>query len=317
VQTGEVLAMVNQPSFNPNDRSQYEVSRYRNRAVTDIIEPGSSIKPFILAAALGSGRYRPNTIVDTSPGSVRVGIKTITDKHNLGAVDLSTILARSSNVGMAKIALSLEPEQIHATLTRLGFGQVTASGFPGESAGLLSGASHWRPIGIATLAYGYGLSVTPLQLAQAYATIGSFGVRRPITFRHVEGPVPGERALEEPVARDLIGLLEHVVSKEGTGIKATVPGYQVAGKTGTAWKASGGGYSQNRYTAVFAGVVPASRPRLAAIVLIDEPSGSLYYGGDVAAPVFASVMSGALRLMGVAPDDLSEVESATIVQATP
>jgi cell division protein FtsI (penicillin-binding protein 3) len=161
------------------------------------------------------------------------------------------------------------------------------------------------------------LSVTPLQLAQAYATIGSFGVRRPITFRHVEGPVPGERALEEPVARDLIGLLEHVVSKEGTGIKATVPGYQVAGKTGTAWKASGGGYSQNRYTAVFAGVVPASRPRLAAIVLIDEPSGNLYYGGDVAAPVFASVMSGALRLMGVAPDDLSGVESATVVQATP
>jgi cell division protein FtsI (penicillin-binding protein 3) len=317
VQTGEVLAMVNQPSFNPNDRSQYEVSRYRNRAVTDIIEPGSSIKPFILAAALDSGRYRPNTVVDTSPGSVRVGIKTITDKHNLGAVDLSTILARSSNVGMAKIALSLEPEQIHTTLTRLGFGQVTASGFPGESAGLLSGASHWRPIGIATLAYGYGLSVTPLQLAQAYATIGSFGMRRPITFRHVEGPVPGERALEEPVARDLIGLLEHVVSKEGTGIKATVPGYQVAGKTGTAWKASGGGYSQNRYTAVFAGVVPASRPRLAAIVLIDEPSGNLYYGGDVAAPVFASVMSGALRLMGVAPDDLSGVESATVVQATP
>jgi cell division protein FtsI (penicillin-binding protein 3) len=317
VQTGEVLAMVNQPSFNPNDRAQYDVARYRNRAVTDIIEPGSSIKPFILAAALGSGRYHPDTRIDTSPGSFRVGIKTITDKHNLGQVDLNTILAKSSNVGMAKIALSLEPEQIHTTLTRLGFGQVTASGFPGESAGLLSSASHWRPIGVATLAYGYGLSVTPLQLAQAYATIGAFGIRRPITFHHLEGPVPGERAIAEPVARDLIGLLEHVVSPDGTGIKASVPGYIVAGKTGTAWKAAGGSYSTHRYTSVFAGVVPASRPRLAAIVVIDEPSGNLFYGGDVAAPVFSSVMSGALRLMGVAPDDLSDVSTATVVQAAP
>jgi cell division protein FtsI (penicillin-binding protein 3) len=317
VQTGEILAMVNQPSFNPNDRAQYDVARYRNRAVTDIIEPGSSIKPFVLAAALGSGRFRPGTLVDTSPGSVRVGVKTITDKHNLGRIDLTTILAKSSNVGMARIALELEPQQIHDTLTGLGFGQVTASGFPGESAGLLSGAAHWRPIGIATLAYGYGLSVTPLQLAQAYATIGSFGIRRPITFRHVEGPVAGERAIAEPVSRDLIELLEHVVGPDGTGAKASVPGYQVAGKTGTAWKAAAGGYSQHRYTSVFAGLVPASRPRLAAVVLIDEPSGDLYYGGDVAAPVFASVMSGALRLMGVAPDDLSRVETATVVQASP
>ena len=317
VQTGEVLAMVNQPSFNPNDRAQYDVARYRNRAVTDIVEPGSSIKPFIVAAGLRSGRYRTDSIIDTSPGSMRVGIKTITDKHNLGAVGLTTILARSSNVGMAKIALSLEPELIHSTLTALGFGQVTASGFPGESAGLLSGAAHWRPIGIATLSYGYGMSVTPLQLAQAYATIGSFGLRRPVTFRRVDGPVPGERALEQNVSRDLIGLLEHVVSPDGTGIKANVPGYRVAGKTGTAWKAVGGSYSQHRYTAVFAGLVPATRPRLAAIVLIDEPSGSLYYGGDVAAPVFAAVMSGALRLMGVAPDDLSRVAPATVVQARP
>ena len=317
VQTGEVLAMVNQPSFNPNDRSQYDVARYRNRAVTDIIEPGSSIKPFIMAAALRSGRYRPGSIVDTSPGSVQVGIKKITDKHNLGQASLTTILAKSSNVGMAKIALSLEPKQIHDTLTGLGFGQVTASGFPGESAGLLSAASHWRPIGIATLSYGYGMSVTPLQLAQAYATIGSFGIRRPVTFRRVTGPVPGERALEQEVSRDMIGLLEHVVSPDGTGVKANVPGYRVAGKTGTAWKAAAGGYSTNRYSSVFAGLVPASRPRLAVVVLIDEPSGSLFYGGDVAAPVFSAVMSGALRLMGVAPDDLSQVEPATVVQATP
>ena len=317
VQTGEVLAMVNQPSFNPNDRSQYDVARYRNRAVTDIIEPGSSIKPFVLAAALGSGRYRADTVVDTSPGYFQVGVKTIQDKHNLGAVDLTTILARSSNVGMAKIALSLEPKQMRDTLTDLGFGQVTASGFPGESAGLLSPATHWRPIGIATMAYGYGLSVTPLQLAQAYATIGAYGVRRPVTFRRVGSPAPGERALSEAVSRDLVSLLERVVSPDGTGIKANVPGYRVAGKTGTAWKATAGGYSQNRYTAVFAGLVPASRPRLAALVLIDEPSGAQYYGGDVAAPVFAAVMSGALRLMGVAPDDLGRAPSTTVVQATP
>jgi cell division protein FtsI (penicillin-binding protein 3) len=317
VQTGEVLAMVNQPSFNPNDRSQYEVARYRNRAVTDIIEPGSSIKPFILAAALRSGRYRPETVVDTSPGSFRVGVKNITDKHNLGAVNLRTILAKSSNVGMAKVALSLPPQEIHETLTGLGFGQVTASGFPGESAGLLSSATHWREIGIATMAYGYGLSVTPLQLAQAYATIGSFGLRRPVTFRHVDGPVPGERVLAQPVSRDMIGLLEAVVGPDGTGRKAEVPGYRVAGKTGTAWKAVNGGYSTDRYTAVFAGLVPATRPRLAAVVLIDEPTGSLYYGGDVAAPVFASVMSGALRLMGVAPDEMNDVAPATVVQAAP
>jgi len=315
VQTGEVLAMVNQPSFNPNDRSQYDVARYRNRAVTDIIEPGSSIKPFVLAAALDSGKYRRDSFVDTA--SFQVGIKTIDDKHELGTADLATILARSSNTGMARIALSLERDQIHRTLTALGFGQVSASGFPGESAGLLSAAGHWRPIAVATIAYGYGLSVTPLQLAQAYATVGAYGLHRPVTFERVDGPPAGERALVEKVSRDLIGLLEGVVAPDGTGIKARVPGYRVAGKTGTAWKAAGGGYSEHRYTAVFAGLVPASRPRLAALVLIDEPTGTEYYGGDVAAPVFAAVMSGALRLMGVAPDDLSGVAPATVVQAAP
>jgi cell division protein FtsI (penicillin-binding protein 3) len=318
VHTGEVLAMVNQPSFNPNDRAQYEVARYRNRAVTDIIEPGSSIKPFVLAAALESGRYRTDTIIDTAPGSMRVGARTIQDKRNLGAANLSVILARSSNVGMAKIALSLEREQLHRVLRDFGFGAVTASGFPGESAGLLSSHAQWRPIGVATLSYGYGMSSTPLQLAQAYATIGALGVRRPVTFRKVDGPVPGERVLGEKVSRDLVSLLEGVVTPDGTGLKATVPGYRVAGKTGTAWKAAAGGYSQDKYLAVFAGVAPATRPRLATLVLIDEPGGTQYYGGDVAAPVFASVMSGALRLMGVAPDDLSRVAPATtLVQALP
>jgi cell division protein FtsI (penicillin-binding protein 3) len=315
VTTGEVLAMVNQPSFNPNDRAQYEVARYRNRAVTDIFEPGSSIKPFVVAAALASGRYRPDTLVDTS--AIKVGIKTIQDKHDYGIVDLGQVLARSSNAAMAKIALSLEPEQMHGTLSALGFGDVTASGFPGESAGLLSGAAHWRPIGIATMAYGYGLSVTPLQLAQAYATIGAGGVQRPVTFRRAQEAAAGERVLPERVARDLVGLLEGAVKPAGTGVKAAVPGYRVAGKTGTAWKATAGGYSTDRYLSVFAGVVPASRPRLAVVVMIDEPGGTLYYGGDVAAPVFAEVVAGALRLMSVAPDDLERVAPVTLAGVAP
>jgi cell division protein FtsI (penicillin-binding protein 3) len=307
--------MVNQPSFNPNDRSQYEVARYRNRAVTDIFEPGSSIKPFVVAAALASGRYRPDSLVDTA--AIRVGIKTIQDKHDYGVVDLGQVLARSSNAGMAKIALSLEPAQLHDTLAALGFGEVTASGFPGESAGLLSSAAHWRPIGIATMAYGYGLSVTPLQLAQAYATIGAGGVHRPVSFRRAEGAVAGERVLPERIARDLVGLLEEAVTPAGTGIKAAVPGYRVAGKTGTAWKATAGGYSTDKYLSVFAGVVPASRPRLAVVVMVDEPGGALYYGGDVAAPVFSEVVAGALRLMSVAPDDLERVAPVTLAEAAP
>ncbi len=318
VQTGEVLAMVNQPSFNPNDRAELRRrDRLRNRGATDIIEPGSSLKPFVVAAALDSGKFGIDTFIDTSPGFVTVGNKRIQDKHNLGRIGLDTVLARSSNVAMAMIATKLDPVQFHSTLEAFGFGQVTDTGFPGESAGLLSNPSHWRGAPLAVLGYGYGMSVTPLQLAQAYATLGGFGVRRPITFQRVDGPVAGERVFSEKVSRDVVRLLESVVSPDGTGLKARVPGYRVAGKTGTAWKAVDGGYSQNRYTAVFAGVVPATRPRLAAIVIIDEPSGALYYGGDVAAPVFSSVTSGALRLMGVAPDDLAGVTPATVVQAAP
>ncbi len=315
VATGEVLAMVNQPAFNPNDRAEYEVARYRNRAATDIFEPGSSIKPFVMAAALASGRYRTDSLVDATP--FRVASKAIRDKHDLGTIDLADVLARSSNVGMAKIALSLEPAQLHDTLRELGFGEVTASGFPGESAGLLSSEQHWRPINIATMSYGYGLSVTPLQLAQAYATIGAEGVQRPVTFRRVRDPVAGQRVLTEKVSRDLIGLLEQAVTPAGTGVKAAVPGYRVAGKTGTAWKATSGGYSTDRYLSVFAGVVPASRPRLAVVVMIDEPTGALYYGGDVAAPVFSAVTAGALRLMSVAPDDLERVAPVKYADATP
>jgi len=314
IETGEVLAMVNQPAFNPNDREQRAVGRYRNRAATDIFEPGSSIKPFVIAAALASGKYDPRSVVDTT-GGIRVGVKLIQDKHDLGIVDMPTILAKSSNVGMARIALSLEPELIWGTLDALGFGQLSTSGYPGESAGLLSHHSHWRRIGVATLAYGYGLSVTPLQLAHAYATIGAGGIERPVTFLRAYDPVPGKRVLDQRVAHQLVEMLEAVVTSEGTGERAALTGYRVSGKTGTSWKANDGGYSTDKYMSVFAGIVPATRPRFAAVVVIDEPSGSLYYGGDVAAPVFANVMAGALRLMAVAPDDLPRVPQATLARA--
>jgi cell division protein FtsI (penicillin-binding protein 3) len=312
--TGEVLAMVDQPSFNPNDRDQFKPELYRNRAATDIFEPGSSVKPFIIAAALASNEYRPDSIVDTSPGLLKVGDKIFEDEHDLGPIDLATLLAKSSNVGAAKVALSLPPELIWKTLTNLGFGQVTGSDFPGESAGILTNYTHWRPIGIATLSHGYGLSVTPLQLAHAYATIGAFGLERPVSFVRVQGPVPGVRVMRAGVARSLIGLMEQVVAAGGTGTRAAVVGYKVAGKTGTAWKSYAGGYSTDKYMAVFAGVVPASHPRLATVVVIDEPSGSQYYGGEVAAPVFANVMAGAMRLLDVPPDDLENVPAATLVR---
>jgi cell division protein FtsI (penicillin-binding protein 3) len=299
VTTGEILAMANQPTFNPNDRGQITPAMYRNRAATDIIEPGSSIKPFVMAAALESGRFDASSVVDTS--LLKVGSKIIMDEHPHGTIGLAQILAYSSNVGMSKIALALDPQQLWGTLTQLGFGHVTASGFPGESAGVLSNYGSWRPTGIASLSYGYGLSVTPLQLAHAYATIGAMGVARPVSMLKVDGEVAGERVITERTARTLIGLLEGVVS-EGTGTKAAIAGYRVAGKTGTAQKNSGGNYFDDRHTAVFGGVVPATQPRLAAVVVIDDPAGNLYYGGDVAAPVFSAVVGGALRLMGVAPD---------------
>ena len=321
VDTGEVLAMVNQPSYNPNDREQLKAGLYRNRAATDIFEPGSSIKPLIMAAALASGQYAPDSVVDTSPGFLKVGTKVFEDEHNLGAIDMATILAKSSNVGTAKVALSLKPEQIWSTLTGLGLGQVSGSGYPGESAGMLSHYSHWRPIGIATLSHGYGLSVTPLQLAHAYATIGAGGVKRPISFERVSGRIRGEQVLDPKVAHELVQLMETVVEKGGTATRASLIGYRVSGKTGTAFKSIAGGYSTDRIMAVFAGLVPASHPKLATVVVIDEPSrdfqqgGTLAQGGTVAAPVFASVMSGALRLMDVPPDDLQNVPAATLVQA--
>ena len=315
VETGEVLAMANQPSYNPNDRSQYSAERYRNRAITDIFEPGSSIKPLIVAAALESGQYRPSSIVDTSPGYVVVGPKKIEDTRDLGRVSLTTVLSRSSNVGVTKVGLSLEPDQLWSTMTRFGLGALTTSGFPGESAGLLTHYNHWKPISQATLAYGYGVSVTPLQLAQAYAALGGDGVVRPVSLISTQTSVEGQRILTSDTARAVRRMLEEVVRPGGTGMKASVSGYRIAGKTGTAWKFAAGGYSEDEYFSVFAGLAPASKPKLATVVIIDEPKGELYYGSDVAAPVFSKVMTESLRLLAVPPDALPARDAGSILQA--
>jgi cell division protein FtsI (penicillin-binding protein 3) len=302
VLTGEILAMANQPTFNPNARDKLQPKMYRNRAVTDILEPGSSLKPFVVAAALESGRFNESSQVDVSQGYVKVGTRHVSDEHPQGVLDLAGVLAKSSNAAMAKISQQLEPRQIWTTLTQMGFGHVTASEFRGESAGILSNYGTWKPEQIASISYGYGVSVTPLQLAQGYAAIGSLGVMRPLTIQRRAEAAPGERVLSEQVARKLIIMLESVI-REGTGTRAAIPGYRVAGKTGTSLKSNGvGGYYDDRYLAIFGGVAPASNPRLAAVVVMDEPSTGIYYGGEVSAPVFGKVMGGALRLLGVPPD---------------
>jgi cell division protein FtsI (penicillin-binding protein 3) len=304
VQTGEVLAMVNQPSFNPNNRQDLRTSHMRNRAVTDVFEPGSTMKPFIVASALESGRYRPDTPIATSPGWFRVGVNTVRDVHDYGQLDVSGVIRKSSNVGITKIALSLPAEEIWALLSDLGFGAQTFSGFPGEASGLLSYFGGWNAIETATLAYGYGISVTPLQLAQAYAVLAAEGVKRPVTFLKAEAAAEEHRILPASVTRQLRDMLEQATGPEGTAPAAQVAGYRIAGKTGTVKKSVAGGYSKNKYLAVFAGMAPASNPRLVMVVMVDEPDNGKYYGGQVAAPVFSRVMSGALRLMAVPPDDL-------------
>ena len=313
---GEVLAMVNQPAYNPNDRAQLDVARYRNRAVTDIFEPGSSFKPFVMAAALESGRYEPRSIIDTSPGILRVGGKILTrDNDNLGKIDLATILAKSSNVGAARLGLELDREQLWAVLSSFGIGRLTNSGFPGESAGVLNDPRHWQPVGQATLAYGYGLSVTALQLAQAYGVIAADGMRWPISMLAQDLPMVGERVVSVDTARALRVMLETVVSPVGTGQLASIANFRVAGKTGTAKKFGVGGYSDGRYFAVFAGLAPVSEPRLVAVVVIDEPQGEDYSGGEIAAPVFARILSGAMRLLAIPPDALREPPLMIVAQA--
>src|SRR3990167_5854037 len=301
IQTGEVLAMVNQPSYNPNNRSTRDVGNLRNRALTDVFEPGSTVKPFTVAAALESGLWKPESQIDTTPGYMRVGRKSIRDLHNYGVIDLTTLIAKSSNVGAATLALSMKEDAVSGMFRRLGLGQATGTGFPGESVGMLPVRQRWRPIEIATLSYGYGLSVTAMQLAQAYAVLGSGGIKRPVSLLKVDSEVPGERVLDEKYAREVMAMMEQVTSDQGTAKKANVPGYRVAGKTGTVHKVSANGYEAHQYLGLFAGVAPADNPRIAMVVVIDDPKGDSYYGGLVAAPVFSRIMSGLLRVKNIPP----------------
>ncbi len=306
--TGEVLAMVSQPSFNPNNRKGLKGEDYRNRAVRDVFEPGSTAKPFTIAAALESGRYRPTTIIDTTPGRFRVTGHDIRDPRSYGRIDLATIISKSSNVGASKVAMSLEPENLWDIFQKVGFGRSTNSGFPGEVDGVLRDFTHWRKLDQATLAFGYGFSVTPLQLAAAYSVIANDGKAQPVKLVLEEGDYDTEWEPEQLIspetARAVRRMMEQVVAPSGTGYLAAVDGYRVAGKTGTVRKAQAGGYSTDHYLAIFAGMAPAKNPRLVTIVMIDDPQGKEYYGGKVAAPVFSRIMTGALRQMNVPPDEL-------------
>lgn len=303
IQTGEVLAQVNQPSFNPNNRKRLKPSNMRNRAVTDVFEPGSTMKPFVIAAALESGRYGIGTKINTSPGLFQVGVHTIRDMHDYGTLDLTGVIRKSSNVAASKIALALEPEQFWRGLSAAGFGTATASGFPGEADGYLADFYRWRDIERATLAYGYGLSATSMQLAQAYSVFANDGYRVPVTLTRREQATEPHRVYSPRVARAVRRMMEAVVETDGTAPLAAVRGYRVAGKTGTVHKSVAGGYADDRYVSVFAGMAPASRPRLVTVVMIDEPSKGEHFGGKVAGPVFSQVMAGALRLQNVPPDN--------------
>lgn len=305
VKTGEVLAIVNSPSFNPNNRSQYQSFRARNRAVTDTYEPGSTIKPLIVVSALENGVIHADSIVDTSPGWMRLGGKRVSDTRNLGPISVQTVLQRSSNMGMARMALQETPEQLLDTLYRFGLGIDSGMGLVGESTGLIPQRRRWSDIERATLSFGYGITVTPLQLAQSYAVLANGGVRYPLTIIKRSQPPVGEQVVPRQHADAVLHMLESVIGPGGTARKAAIPGYRVAGKTGTSRKAIAGGYGSD-YVGVFAGMAPVSNPRLAMVVVMNEPQGDKYYGGDVAAPVFAEVMSGALQLLNIRPDGATQ-----------
>ena len=303
VKTGEVLAMVNQPAYNPNNRENLLPDNIRNRSVVDAFEPGSVIKPFTVVAALTSGEYQKDTLIDTSPGYMKIGKDRVTDTRNYGVLDVTGLVRKSSNVGMSKMILSIGADHMISTLQKFGFGRQTGVIFPGEVDGFLPARLKWQPIETATLSFGYGITVNTLQLAQAYMVLASGGIMRQVTLLKQDPATASEgvKVIDSAVAKDVINMMKTVVAPGGTGYRAKVPGYFVAGKTGTVKKADTGGYSENEYVGLFAGIAPADNPRLAMVVVIDSPAGHNYYGGLVAAPVFAKVAGGSLRIMGVRP----------------
>jgi cell division protein FtsI (penicillin-binding protein 3) len=301
VKTGEVLALANWPSYNPNNRVRVTRDKMRNRALIDTFEPGSTLKPFTIAAALDAGKVRPGSIIDTAPGTLTIGRATIHDAHREGALTVEQVIQKSSNVGAAKIALSLPAETMWQTLSATGFGATPMTGFPGEVSGRLRPAKSWRPIEQATMAFGHGISVNLVQLARAYTVFATDGELKPVSLLKVDGAIAGRPVISADTARAVRRMLEMVVLPGGTAPKAQVAGYRVAGKTGTAHKLEGHVYV-DKYVSSFVGFAPASNPRLVIAIMIDEPAGGQYYGGTVAAPVFSSIMGAALRLLGVPPD---------------
>jgi len=306
VHTGEVLAMANQPSFNPNDRSNLRPDSIRNRSVTDMMEPGSTVKPFTILAALESGKFKPETIINTSPGYYKVSYKTFVDLRDYGPLTLAGILKKSSQVGTTKVALELNPDSTRELFERMGFGEGLGSGFPGETAGSLPGYRKWDPVTQATFAFGYGLSASPLQLARAYSILANNGLRQEVTMVASDTVAESVRVIDAQLTATVRQMLEAAASDKGTGKRAMIDGYSVGGKTGTLHKVkAGGGYDQHRYMSAFAGLAPVDNPRLVTVVVIDEPRDGDYFGGLVAAPVFSEVTGNALRLLQVTPDAMS------------
>jgi len=303
--TGEILAMVNQPSFNPNQRPSHDYGQFRNRAITDTFEPGSTMKAFSIASALDSGKYTVNTIIDTNPGRLKIGKNIVHDDDwkNHGKITIAQILQKSSNIGAAKITMSLPAKHFLDLLHRVGFGERTSSNFPGESPGALAYHDSWQPFALSTLAFGYGISVTPLQLTQAYGIIANNGLQCPITFLKRSSQIKCTRAMNTKTANSMLHMLGLVVQPDGTGFRARINGYNVAGKTGTAHIAKPHGYYKHRYIASFVGIAPSSDPQLAVAIVIEDP-GNSYYGGTIAAPTFSKIMGGALRILNISPDAL-------------
>jgi cell division protein FtsI (penicillin-binding protein 3) len=304
-QTGEVLAVANAPSFNPNARSHYSLDSYRNKAFTDTFEPGSVIKPLSIASALDTGLFKPDTIIDTRPGWMTVQGHSIRDVHNYGVLDVTGVLQHSSNVGVSKMVLTSPPEQLIELLMRVGVGQRTETGYPGESDGAIVKPADANPFVLATLSFGYGMSVTPVQIAKSYSIFANQGRLLPVTLLYQDKRIEGPQVLNPHTANQVLKMLEAVVD-DGTGRSAMVPGYRVAGKTGTARVAGKKGYEDRRYMSSFVGIAPVSNPRLIVAVFIHEPTRGGYYGAAVAAPLFAKVMANALRVLDIPPDKVTE-----------
>jgi len=301
-QTGEVLALSNLPTYNPNNRAQLSGGALRNRAIVDVFEPGSTLKPITIAAAIDAGRVTPRTRIDTAPGTLTIGPATIRDAHPSKVLTVTEVIQRSSNVGAAKVALMLKPQVLWDAFEQVGFGRESDLGFPGEASGKLRPYKTWKPIEQATMSYGHGISVSLLQLARAYTIFAHDGELMPLSLVKLDSPAHGVPVVAPATARAVRVMLEAATHPGGTGPRAQIMGYRVAGKTGTAHKQENGGYAADKYFSSFVGLAPASRPRLIVAALIDEPSAGEYYGGVVAAPVFADVMAGALRILGIPPD---------------